>query len=596
MKRTCLVIRIVSVLFALIVVTLSVRVGAKHQPRRFDLVETTIPAIQDALEDHVINVQKLVRMYYDRIAAYDGPDTAAHLNSYIYVNPHAFDQADNSDHDRDREQGEGRRHGVLAGIPMILKDNVDTRDMPTTAGSLAFEGSFPRTDAFITRKLRDAGAIILGKATMTEFANFLTNGMPAGYSSLGGYGFNPYDPRPDPRVELDALLRPFNDGRPALTPGGSSSGPGIAVAANLAAVGIGTETSGSILSPGTANGLVGIKPTVGLISRDGIIPITADQDTAGPLARTVTDAAIVLGVIAGFDPNDPATAACLTPGNCWKDYTKFLDANAMNGARIAVPPFPANRSTVMNNAIAVLQAHGATVVQVPALAAQLGGCPSRLPADNYPPAGDPVPPALRCSTVLNYGFKRDLNQYIHDHVQQNFPIQSLADVVAFNAAHMPAATKYDQDLAIFSQFFDLSPTSADTLRYNRDRAEDITRSRGAILAVLNGTDGMPGTADDYDALLFSGNSGAGTPAKAGFPSIVVPSGVFVNDPTQLTPPQPPFPGGFNAKDGPAGVTFSGRAFSEPLLIGLAYAYEQATHARFPPASAPPLPSDTIIKH
>ena len=404
-------------------------------------------------------------MYHKRIAAYDGDRRRLICNAYIHLNRHALDQADDSDHDNDRERGEGRRGGALAGIPMILKDNVDTRDMPTTAGSLAFEGSVPRTDAFIARKLRDAGAIILGKATMTEFANFLTNGMPAGYSSLGGYGFNPYDPRPDPRVGLDALMRPLDDGRPALTPGGSSSGPGIAVAANLAAVGIGTETSGSILSPGTANGLVGIKPTVGLISRDGIIPITADQDTAGPLARTVTDAAIVLGVIAGFDPNDPATAACLTPGNCWKDYTKFLDANAMHGARIAVPPFPANRATVMNNAIAVLQAHGATVVQVPALAAQLGGCPSRPPAANYPPVDDPAPPALRCSTVLNYGFKRDLNQYIQNHVRPNFPIQSLADVVEFNAAHMPAATKYDQDLAIFSDLFDISPGSSDTARY-----------------------------------------------------------------------------------------------------------------------------------
>jgi amidase len=164
---------------------------------------------------------------------------------------------------------------------------------------------------------------------MTEFANFLTNGMPAGYSSLGGYGYNPYDPRPDPRNALDALGRPFNDGRPALTPGGSSSGPGIAVAANLAAIGVGTETSGSILSPGTANMLVGIKPTVGLISRDGIIPITADQDTAGPLARTVRDAAILLGVMAGFDRNDPATAACLTAGNCFSDYTMFLGTHAL---------------------------------------------------------------------------------------------------------------------------------------------------------------------------------------------------------------------------------------------------------------------------
>src|SRR5689334_14291920 len=238
--------------------------------------------------------------------------------------------------------------------------------MPTTAGSVAFAGSIPKTDAFVTRKLKQAGAIVIGKASMTEFANFLTNGMPAGYSSLGGYGFNPYDPRPDPRTALDALGRPFNDGRPALTPGGSSSGPGIAVAANRARVGIGTETSGSILSPGTANGLVGIKPTVGLVSRDGIIPITADQDTAGPLARSVTDAAIVLGVIAGFDPNDPATRACLTRGNCFSDYTQFLDPHALHGARIAVPPFPANRATVMNNAIDVLRAQGATVDLVPA--------------------------------------------------------------------------------------------------------------------------------------------------------------------------------------------------------------------------------------
>jgi amidase len=590
MKPASLLVPASAALIALFIVGLSAPVGAKHAPRRFDLVEATIPSIQEAIDDHVITAEQLVRMYHKRIAAYDGPQTATRLNAYIHVNSRALDEADDRDHDGDRDRGEGRKHHALAGIPMILKDNIDTRDMPTTAGSLAFEGSFPRSDAFVARRLRDAGAIILGKATMTEFANFLTNGMPAGYSSLGGYGFNPYDPRPDPRMALDALLRPFNDGRPALTPGGSSSGPGIAVAANLAAVGIGTETSGSILSPGTANGLVGIKPTVGLISRDGIIPITADQDTAGPLARTVTDAAIVLGVIAGFDPHDPATRACLTPGNCWTDYTRFLDANALKGARIVVPPFPANRATVMNNAIAVLRAQGAYVeTRTVGLAPQLGGCPSRPPAANYPPA-DAVAPALRCSTVLNYGFKRDLNQYIHDHVRHSFPIQSLEDVVNFNAAHMPAATKYDQDLAIFSQLFDLSSTSADTARYIRDRAEDITRSRGAIAALLDGVDGIPGTADDFDAFLASGNSQAGTPAKAGYPSIVVPGGTFQNV------VDPPFPDGFNAKDGPAGVTFSGRAFSEPRLIGLAYAFEQATHFRFPPASAPALPSDTVIKH
>jgi len=558
---------------AAFILILFVRVDAKHPTQRFDLVETSIAAIHDAYDSHLINPKQLVKMYQARIAAYDDPSSATHLNSYIFLNPDAHKDADN---------GEAHRTGVLAGIPMILKDNIDTADMPTTAGSVAFVGSIPKTDAFVARKLRAAGAIILGKATMTEFANFLTNGMPAGYSSHGGYGYNPYDPRPDPRDALDSLGRPFNDGRPALTPGGSSSGPGIAVAANLAAVGIGTETSGSILSPGTANGLVGIKPTVGLVSRDGIIPIAADQDTAGPLARTVTDAAIVLGAIAGFDPNDSATAACLTPGNCFDDYTGFLDANALHGARIAVPPFPTNRATVMNNAIAVLRAQGATVDLVPALAAQLPGCPSRPPAANYPPLAG-------CSTVLNYAFKRDLNAYIANHVRPSFPIHSLQDVVNFNIAFGPGATKYDQDLAIFSQFFDTTPLSSDTIRYLSDRAADIANSRGAILGVLNGPDHLPGTADDYDALLFSGNSGAGTPAKAGYPSIVVPGGTFQNVVT------PPFPAGFNAKDGPAGVTFSGRAFSEPRLIALAYAYEQATHLRFPPSSAPPLPGDVVIK-
>jgi amidase len=596
MRRASFPLQVSAIITALLLVTLAVPVTA-GKGSRFDLLETTIPAVQHALRAHVITAEQLVGMYLKRIAAYDGTSTATHLNSYIQVNDHAIEDARRADRDDDDStdiDDNGRGHKArrpLHGIPMILKDNVDTWDMPTTAGSMAFAGSFPRTDAFITRKLRAAGAIFLGKATMTEFANFLTNGMPAGYSSLGGYGFNAYDPRPDPRSELDALGRPFNDGRPVLTPGGSSSGSGIAVGANLAEVGIGTETSGSILSPGTANMLVGIKPTVGLVSRDGIIPITGDQDTAGPLARTVTDAAIVLGVIAGFDPRDPATAACLVPGNCQSDYTRFLDKHALRGARIAVPPPPANRAQVIADAIAVLTDQGATVDMVPALAPQLGGCPSRPPLTNYPPSPDPIPPAtLRCSTVLNYGFKRDLNQYIRDHVRSSFPIQSLTDVVNFNAAHMPAATKYDQDLAIFSDLFDVSPGSNDTLRYQRDRAEDITRSSEAILSVLNGTDGIPGTGDDYDALLFSGNSGAGTPAKAGFPSIVVPSGTFQNIVT------PPFPDGFNAKDGPAGVTFSGRAFSEPLLIALAYAYEQATHARFPPASTPALPSDTVTKH
>jgi amidase len=568
---------------AIAVITIAaLRVPASADNRvgsgRFDLVETTIPAIQTAITNHIITAEQLTQMYLARIAAYNAMSTTAHLNAFMHVNENALHDA------READQGRapGSQKGALFGIPVILKDNIDTKKLPTTAGSLALDGSLPQSDSFVARRILEAGAIVIGKATMTEFANFLTNGMPAGYSSEGGYGYNPYDPRPDPRAILDSLGRPVNDGRPALTPGGSSSGPGIAVASNLAAIGVGTETSGSILSPGTANMLVGIKPTVGLISRDGIVPIAADQDTAGPLARTVTDAAILLGVMAGFDPNDPATEACLTPGNCLSDYTPFLDPHALQGARIAVPPFPANRAAIMNNAIAVLTAQGATVQLVAALAAQLPGCPSRPPAANYPPSPG-------CSTVLNYAFKRDLNAYLADHVRNAFPIQSLADIVAFNAAHSPAATKYDQDLAIFSQFFDTSAGSADTLRYQSDRAQDIALSRAAIAAILNGPDGIEGTADDFDALLFSGNSGAATPAKAGYPSIVVPGGFFDNVVS------PPFPAGFNALPGPAGVTFSGRAFSEPRLIGLAYAFEQATHYRVPPPSAPALPTDTVIR-
>src|SRR5688572_20487998 len=332
-------------------------------------------------------------MYLARIAAYD--DAGPKLNAFLTVNPNALAEA----RELDRVRNPGIERSPLYGIPILLKDNIDTADMPTTAGSVALEGSVPPDDAFIARKLRDAGAIILGKATLTEFPNFLTNGMPAGYSSLGGYGFNPYDPRPVPPGF------PNDDGRPVLTTGGSSSGSGIAVAANLAAVAVGTETSGSILSPASANMAVGVKPTLGLISRDGIIPITADQDTAGPITRTVTDAAILLGVLAGHDPSDAATNACLTPGNCFSDYTKFLDKKALAGARIAFPPPPTTRTDLMAAAVAVLRAQGATVVPIDALGGQLPACPTVLPPV------EPWPPPL-CASALLYGFKRDLNAYL----------------------------------------------------------------------------------------------------------------------------------------------------------------------------------------
>jgi amidase len=520
---------------------------------RLQLVEATVQQLQHALQTGLITSEQLVEMYLARIAAYD--DVGPTLNALLHVNANATAEA----RQLDALRRPGRVQGPLYGIPVLLKDNIDTADMPTTAGSVALAGSIPPDDAFITRKLREAGAIIIGKATLTEFANFIALNMPSGYSSLGGYGLNPYDPRP----------LPGGDGRPVLTPGGSSSGSGIGVSANLAAVAVGTETSGSILSPASANMNVGIKPTVGLVSRDGIIPITADQDTAGPITRTVTDAAILLGVIAGFDPNDPATAACLTPGNCFSDYTPFLDKKALKGARIAVPPFNPLRAPVMNPAIETLRSLGAHVELIDALPQQTGICVT------YPPR-----PPEECSTVLMYGQKKDLNAYLAA-TPGAAPIRTIEDVVAFNAANLPGGGKYGQAIFEAAAQLDVSPGSADTARYLFDRAEDLKASRGALDDVYDGPDDIKGTADDFDSILLSANSGVGTPAKAGYPSVTVPGGFLA--------PVPP------ALGTPSGVTFSGPAFSEPRLIALAYAFEQATKHRVPPASAPPLPSDTVLR-
>jgi amidase len=534
---------------------------------RFELVETTIPQIRKAMRANVLSAERLTRMYLKRIEAYEqaGPG----VNAYQHVNPNAVRQARHLDLIHDRR---ARARKPLYGVPILLKDNIDTADMPTTAGSVALDGSIPPDDAFITRKLREAGAIILGKGTLTEYANFIAIGMPTGYSSLGGFGFNPYDPRVDPRT-----TPPFNDGRPVLQTGGSSSGPGIGVNANLVAVAVGTETSGSILSPASANGVVGIKPTVGLVSRDGIIPITADQDTAGPITRTVTDAAILLGVLAGYDANDPATEACLTPGNCLDDYTRFLDKKALKGARLAAPPVAANRAALMDAAIAVMQEQGAYVERIETYDVrigmpQLGTCLAR-----------PAPTDLTCSTVLLYGFKRDLNAYLA--ATPAAPSRTLAEVIAFNDAFVPPM-KYGQAIALGAQELDVSPGSADTARYVADRAEDLRRSKLALDGVFNGPDGAPDTDDDFDAVLHLGNANANVPAKAGYPSVAVPAGF--NALSTLTPADPPIAAPF-----PSDVTFSGPAFSEPKLIALAYAFEQATRHRVPPASTPPLPSDAI---
>ncbi|MGE0813277.1 MAG: amidase family protein [Vicinamibacterales bacterium] len=549
MKRTTVAI---AALAACVAVVSTRPVVAQHQGTAvFRLVEATVADVQHALQTRLITSEQLVRMYLARIAAYD--DAGPGVNAFIYVNPNAVAEA----RQLDRLRHPGRARRPLDGVPVALKDIIDTADMPTTGGSLTLVGSTPPKDAFITKKLRAAGAVILGKLTLTEFANFITTGMPAGYSGYGQYGFNPYDPRP----------LPGGDGRPVLTPGGSSSGSGIAVNANLATLAVGTETSGSILSPANANGVVGIKPTVGLVSRTGIIPITADQDTAGPLTRTVADAALLLGVLAGFDPEDPATAACLIPGIGHTDYTQDLDKKALTRARIAVPPFPANRSDIMVAAIDALRAEGAYVELIPALAPQLGICVS-VPA----PAG--------CSTVLLYGQKRDMNAYLAR--RGTAPVHTLSDIIALNNV-IPGALKYGQVIFEAADMLDLSPGSPDTLRYLDDRAQDLLLARGALDGVYRGADGAFGTSDDFDAILLSGNNQAGTAAKAGYPSVSVPGGFL--------PPADPVENPF-----PSTVTFTGTAFSEPRLIALAYAFEQATKHRVPPDSTPPLPTDVVRRH
>lgn len=506
-------------------------------PTTFSVVETTVADVRAATQAGLISSESLVGLYLARILAYS--EAGPKLNAFLHVNSNVLAEARALDR-------MSSPIGPLHGVPIVLKDNIDAVNMPTTAGSVALAGSLPTKDAFITRKLREAGAVILGKTQLTEFANYMTTGMPAGYSSLGGYGLNPYDPRP----------LPAGDGRQVLTPGGSSAGPGIATAANLTVLSIGTETSGSILSPASAAGIVGIKPTVGLVSRSGILPLSADQDTAGPMTRTVRDAALLLGVIAGHDPADPATAACLTAGRCYSDYTQFLKADALTGARILVPPFPANRADIMEAAITALQARGAIVVRGMAL----------------PPIG--------VASIFPYSFKRDLNAYLAT-LPASWPRRTLASIIAFNAAR-PEATKYGQTLLIAADALSLDPASTDTATYIADRDAGFASSRNILNGALNGPDGVAGNADDFDALLFSGNSGAAVPARAGFPSVLVPGG--------FVPATDPIVNPF-----PSGVTFSGRAFSEPKLIALAYAFEQATKHRKPPASAPALAGDTVVR-
>jgi amidase len=626
-----------SMLRPILVAFAAAALPAAANAQSFHVDEATIDDIQARYRAGELRPEDVVRMYLDRIAAYDRSNAGQPLNkgvgqqplnSFMHVNEHAIKVAHRLGDDFD--EGDDDDGGKpLFGIPVILKDNIATSDMPTTAGSVALGGSRPEADAFIARKLRRAGAIILGKGTLTEYANFIALGMPTGFSSQlrfqlfqvpgadltkVGFGFNSYDPRIDPRPKVPVVP---NDGRPILATGGSSSGPGIAVGANLATVGVGTETSGSILSPSGQNSLVGIKPTLGLVSRHGIVPITADQDTAGPMARTARDAARLLGVLAGFDRNDPATAPCRSPGKCFRDYTQFLDKKALKGAHIAVPRKtyfvdfglgPA-RTALMNKAIATMTSLGATFedCEIPSqnVLNNYGTCvqASDVAARRATPAGA-IPP---CSTVLLFGFKRDLNSYLADEdfgpgvsaSNSLIPVRTvhtLADVISFNAAHPEVALKYGQAIASAADSLNVGP-GQDLNDYLADRALDLKLTRTCGLDVLYtgvvpkecaGLVAPQGSCagHKFDAVLFPANFGANAPARAGYPSVIVPGGFF--DPTFSLPPPP----GFNAKPSPFGVTFSGPAFSEPKLIGYAYAFEQATHHRVPSTSVPPLPSVT----
>ena len=357
-------------------------VGRAQQPPAFDPFEATIPQIRAALSSGKITCRQLVQYYFDRMDALDiaGPK----LNAVRTRNPQALQLADTLD-----KLPASALHGPLFCIPILVKDNIDTVDMPTTAGSVALQNTFPLDDAFLVKRLKAAGAIIIGKGNLTEYANFLTTGMPTGYSSLGGHVLDPYDPRPIPKPLTNS------DGRQALGPGGSSSGPGVVASANFAAATVGTETSGSILSPANANSVVGIKPTVGLISRSGVVPISASQDTAGPITRTVTDAAILLGVLAGVDGRDSATVSSI--GMVPSDYTSFLKADALAGTRLGVPrqywaTRTAEEQAIAQDSFDVMRKLGAEVIDVD--------------IDSFTQLN------AFSSSVLNYEFKRDPNTYL----------------------------------------------------------------------------------------------------------------------------------------------------------------------------------------
>jgi amidase len=513
-----------------VLATGALRAGAvalrAEEPRPFELAELTIADLQDGMAAGTYTARSLAEKYLARIEAVDrrGPG----LRSVIEVNPDARALADALD----RERKEKGPRGPLHGIPVLVKDNIDTGDkMATTAGSLALVGAKAPADAFLVARLRKAGALILGKANLSEWANARSSTSTSGWSARGGLTKNPY-----------ALDR---------NPCGSSSGSGVSVAANLCAAAVGTETNGSITSPAAVNGIVGIKPTVGLISRTGIIPISHSQDTAGPMARTVRDAAVLLGALAGTDPEDVATAVSDAKGA--KDYAKALAADSLKGARIGVARnyfgFHDGVDALIGEALAVLKKQGAVLTDT-----------SELPkADAFEPAE---------TAVLQYEMKAGINAYLARRGVKA-PVKSLAEIIAFNKDHRQEELRYfGQDFFVKTEArgpltgFEYLEMLARCRRLARTDGIDAVMNKGGFDTIVAPTMGPACVTDLVNGDRWLGGDIVNIAAVAGYPHVTVPAG-FV----------------FGL---PAGLSFIGRPWSEGTLLRLAFAFEQATRARRPP--------------